>query len=561
MVTDKYYSRSKLMRLLSFIVVFFMIVTSAIVFNMSEVNAAPSQALKITSIKWSKTSVDVTLRESKALTVKLNVKVKNTYKKSNRIKVVIQNINTKKKLTAYTNKKGGKVEFSLTNAKKDIGKWKVISVSAITQTKKTVGTKPGYWGNGIWYPSVPLTQVVDKNLKTVKPSNNTKVLKVTCAPRSKTTLSVPGSVAASDTQIKLSATLKTEKGKSIAGETIKFQAVFDTVENGKLAIRSKSAKTNSKGVATVVLSIPASNNRGFKVSAFYNGKSKKYCASSAQKNVARVKENTKFISGPVWDGRTGTKTFQVKLVVNGGKNNGKPVVGMPIDWHFGNADKNNFPEMQFTRLNNKATTTNAQGVATLTTNVTKWLNYKVVVGVGTGRDDPKYNLPKDASYNITRKETIKYYTLDTSKLSLTGSGDYDLGTNWFALTNPASKVNMRIYGAQGVFIDEKGNPLPTANTFVGKHVRTKTTYSVEVSKSGTVQTTKTGDAKFSDDNFYYTPASNDVIVTDVSMSGYADADRIKVVFQLGDFGSDATNPEIRYVPIAGQANIEKVFIK
>lgn len=558
MITEKNYLKSKWMRLLSFIVVFFMIFTSAIVFNTSEVSAAPKQALKITSLKWSKTSVDVTLRDSKALIVKLNVKVKNTYKNSNKVKVVIQNTKTKKKMTAYTNKNGGKAEFAFDNAKKNIGNWKVISVSAIRQAKKKVATKPGYWGNGIWYPSAPVMNVIDQNIKTVKPSKNTKVLKVKCGPRTKISLNTPSSVLASDTHVSVSVTLKTEKGKAINGATIKFQAVFDTVVNGKLAMNTKSAKTNSKGVATVLIPIPDKNDREFKVSAFYEGKAKKYCASSAQKSVKRVKENTKFATGPAWDGRTGRKTFQVKLVVDGGKNNGKPVAGMPIDWSFSDANRNNFPEMGFNALNNTATVTNAQGVATLTTNVTKWLNYKVTVGVGTGYDQHKYNRPKNASYNITRKETIKYYTIDPSKLSLTGSTDYNLDKNWFKLA-AASKPFMRIYGAPGVFIDENGKPLPTASTFVGKHVKTKTTYSLTISQAGNVLSNKSGDAKFSDDKSPYKPSANDVIVTDVSMSGYTNADQIKVTFKLGDFGSDQYNPEIRYVPIASKATVEKVF--
>ena len=542
-------------KIASFAIIFCLVLTAVMMFNTLRVDAS-SQSLSITSSSWSKRSVDVTLSGAKQVKVKLNVKVKNTYRNSNKLKVTIQNTKTKKKLQAYTSYKGGKAEFSFTHAKKDIGTWKLISVTAVKQETKRGNWVPPYFSHGIFYPGRYMQHIVDKNLKTVTASNKARTMKVTCGQRTKLTISAPKTIVASDTKVTISATLKTEKGKVVKGETVHFQNIYGYVENGKIASAKMSAKTNSRGVATVTFNLRP-HDEDFEVQAYYNGKAKKYCTSSIKKKVARVRENTRFGLAPVWDGSTGQKTFRAQVVVNGGKNDGKPVANVPITWLFYNTDtKKSVPNMEQYRV-----FTNAQGFSTISSNVKDWYNYTIVVMAGTLPNGFLYNAPKDATYNLKRVQKTVYYTLNESLLSLTGSSDgIYANTNWFNIPNGASKSALRVYGAPGVFIDADGKPLDPALTYVTASINSKpATITVELkNSSGTTVTTKTDNAVFSDD--YSTLI--DIITSGVggiTMAEQATITQAKVTFQLGEFGSKNGSAEFRYVPIPGKATIEKVF--
>ena len=536
--------KSKLTRLLAFAAIFMMIFTSAVVFDLTEVNAA-KENLTITSLKWSKKSVDTTLKPQ---TVSLTVKAKNTYKKATKLKVVIQNTKTKNSLTTYAKKNGGKVSFAFSNDKSDIGTWKVVSVSAIYQVKKH-GTKPGYWdGFGNYHQAVATVTTIDKNLKTVKPSKKTKTFKVACGVRPKFSLNAPTTVIASDTQTSVSAILKTDKGKAIVGESIEFKVALG---NYGTVTWKGTAKTNAQGVATVNITLPSDER--FDVTASYKGKAKKYCAVSVKKNIYKVKENTKFASGPSWDGHTGRKTFQVQLVVNGGKNNGKPIAqaGIPVDWYFYDKATGN---VRLTFIS-KESVTDANGIARLTADIKEWLNYGVVVRVNTAVNSTKYNPPNEAEYSITRKETIRYYTLDPSKLSLTGGASYY--PDWFEVsTTSSAKRSPTIEGAPNIFIDENGKPLPPLETCVAISIK-PTTYKIDKLAPNTVLSIDSGNATFKDS--YH---DEDIVETIGTMPvEHLNATSLKVTFTLGEFGSDKYNPEFRYIPINGKSTIEKVFTK
>ena len=546
MFIEMKHPKNKLLRVLAFSIMFMIAFTSAVILNTSVANAATG-TLQITSLSWNKKSVDTTLKPK---TVSVNVKVKNTYTKATKLKVVIQNTKTKQRLTKYIGKDGGKASFAFGNSKPDIGTWKVVSVSTLYQVKE-YGVKPGYWDSfGNYHQAVNTVTTIDKTLKTVAVSNSPK-FKVVCGKRPKLSLGTPKSVIASDTQTKVTATLKTDKGKAIKGEKLTFKVVLN-VYHGPTTWKG-TARTNSKGVATVNIKIP--KNSDFYVIAEYKGKAKKYCAVSTNKRLFKTKENTKFAYGPSWDGHTGKKNFQVQLVVNGGKNNGKPVdqAGIPVNWTF--YDKvTGHPEMTFISGESK---TNAQGIAKLTVDVKKWLNYYVVVRVNNSVASDKYNPPKDTEYNITRKQTIKYYTIDPSKLSLTGG--YSYYPDWFTVPNTSSaKRSPVIESSPGAFIDENGKPLSPLATCVEKAIK-PTTYNIDILAPTTVLSVDSGEATFVDN---WSGGDSDLIETSGNMPvAYLDTTSLRVTFTLGEFGSDKYNPEFRYVPISGKSTIVKTFTK
>lgn len=427
---------------------------------------AATGTFQVTGLSWAKSKVDTTLKsKSNPMNVKLKISAINTISGSNKIAITIQNTKSKAKLTSYADKNGGTATFLFHNAKKHKGKWKVISVKAVKKGKKVIGKVPGYWQFGRWQPGTDLVKDTSKTLYTETRSG--PFITVKCGSQTKVTLSSPKSIYASAKTVTLKATLKNEKGKPVKGQKVKFQLVPGLESKNTITKSNKpivvTAKTNSKGVATVKAKTPQvaySNTafRGFTTTVYYMGKAKKFCASESKaQETTQPKEKTAFVLAPTWDGHTGMRSFSVKLVVSSGSNKGKAVSGIPIDWRFKDARTGGMYHQITTK-------TDSTGTAKTSWNVKEWFDYDVMVNatLETMKKTP-YVMPALKTYQIKKKTSIVKYTVNTSKVSLLGGNDPS--GSWFTyLSTAPGKAFITVAGAEGVLVDAAGKPLPHVGT-------------------------------------------------------------------------------------------------
>ena len=425
--------------------------------------AKTEESFTVTSFKWEKKSADITLTAPDSfLQAKLTVKVKNSVKNSNCVAVTIENTKTKVKQTKHTGKSGGTVFFMFDSTKKNAGAWEVISVSAAKRTEKKVGTSPGYWDHwGKWNPPIDVIAVSYENLKTVKQKDKNGFNLLRGADTT-LMLNISKSLLASEANASVSATLKDEKGKALANETIRFLLVPGN-SPGRISSANKptivTARTNSSGIATVNVQVPRlpyDNYEflGFTTSAYYEGKAKKYCVSqSTSVATSQPKEATAFVAAPIWDGHTGTRTFTSKLVVSGGPNDGKAVSGIPIEWIFWNRGSMHHTD------DNAVTNASGETSTIWTLQQGDWLDYEVTLSskLSSMLNTP-YAPPATKTYQLTKQQGTKNYTVDWSKVILLGGSTGDAG-NWFS-ASAASKAFITVASMEGILIGTDGAPLP-----------------------------------------------------------------------------------------------------
>lgn len=515
----------------------------AAVFCMTASEVQAAETFAITRLKWVKGTVDTTLKtESNPMNVKLKVGAINTVGQSNRIAVTIQNTKSKTKLTAYVGKTGGTATFELYNTKKHTGKWKIVSVSAVRLRTKVVGRVPGSWVNGKWQSGFNVVSNTYKKLKTINTSEPS--LTVKCGAQTQLTLAAPSSVYASVTTVPLTATLKNDKGKPVAGQTVRFQLVpgrasKSTVTREDPAILV-SAVTDSKGVATVNAKVPQSaysetEYRGFTTTAYYQGKAKKYCASeSTARETTQPKEKTAFVLAPTWDGHTGARSFSVQLAIAEGERKGTPVAGVPVEWQFKTATNGEL-------YHKVAENTNAEGFSTTAWSISKWDDYDVLVNTQlSSMKSMPYAPPTPETFRIAKKQDTVGYTVNTSKFQLLGGLSADV--NWFAGSG-ASKAFGTLAGAEGVLVNAAGAPLP----HVGTITPSKMTCTIQDASAGSAYLVQNKQIDFS------LNARNVIPVTTASRftvdAPARAATRVQVTLTLPTF-TGLYNAEYVYVPLA-----------
>ena len=567
--TQNFNKRAPFIRFMAFFMTLCLIFTTVLVATPQEVLAAPQNTMSVKSVKWGKKTVDTTLSSTyQQYNVSLNIKLTNTVKNCNSVLVTIQNTKTKKKMSAEVDKKGGTATFAFNNTKGHLGKWKVVSLQARKVTKRKSTTTPGYWFFFFYVPP-KTTHYADKvtKLKTVNVKSS-KTVSIICGQPTNLVVSTVRSIYASDKTTKISATLKTAKGKVVANKKICFQLTPNITGAKPLVVY---ATTDKKGVATVAAAkVPQHNYSedsfsGFTVSAFFEGTKKKFCASvSKGVTVAQPKEKTQIVLAPVWDGHTGTRTFTTKVVVAEGKNKGLPVVGAPLTWDFVDADRTTDG---YGYHDDASLKTNSAGISTLNKKIDKWINYKVSI-FATSRahlsmSDTAYRFPAKVTYTISRQQGTKYYSLDMSKISLLGPGDgIYKNTIWFDVDSTASKSRMRVYGAPGVFVDEKGMPLSAVPS-----VKTSTSKcTLEVISPAIPTADKyiaNGDLlDFVDGYSMGTTFEPDTISSEFGAnSEQRKATEVKLTINLEPFVNSKAFPEFKYLPVSGGTTLTKTFKK
>ncbi|MCL2526706.1 MAG: hypothetical protein FWE46_06680, partial [Coriobacteriia bacterium] len=322
-----------------------LILIATLAFMISEFTFAPEAdagpaaggALKISSLKWEAATTDISLVSASSFkTVRLKVKGKCTVKGSNKIRVTIKNTATGATKTAFTGKSGGNANFTFENQKNNAGSWKVISVEAVNRKWTKVGRRAGFWDStGRWNAAADVYAWKSKSLKKLK--YNKPAMKIVRGQDTSITLAgTPTSLFADETRVSLKATVRTAGGAAAAGQLVNFTV---TPSSSAVAAVRTTAVTNAAGVASVVSNTPAGIGE-FTVSAAHAGTARQYLpASTGGHRVTRPLVRTDFVLQPAWDGNTGTKTFKTQLVIAEGKDKGKPLVNVPVDWQFKHAEE------------------------------------------------------------------------------------------------------------------------------------------------------------------------------------------------------------------------------
>jgi len=515
---------------------------------------------KVTSLKWKKSTVDATLSSSFYITnAELSVKAKNTVKGANCTTATIKNTKSGVMLTSYTKKSGGTIRFSMNQSSSYLGKWKVIKAAAAKRTVKQSGSVPGYWdGFGKWQPSVPIYTSSYKSIKSVKKSK--PILNVVKGKETKITIDAPKSLLVDEADVSFSATLKDDKGNPVAGNKINFLILDEADEfNANVKPNLVSGTTNSSGVVEVKGKIPKDSWRVI-IKVIFPGAAKKYCASENSTKVDMKKLKTEYVvvneDNFGWDGHTGAKSFNIKLSIAEGKDKGKPLPGMATVWKFKYNDASRPEDVNkeaFASEYGKYPKTNAEGIATesiaMKPNSADWSDYDVEVHPDAESFDKTIYLPPDmAKFTMKKKQGVKKYTIDLSKIKLMNrSGDKD----WFLETSLSQKNTMNMVSNGEMLLDESGNALTSATegTFNTSSTSDKIFYSA---KSVT-----TGNMIAANKAISYKAISLFDLSTPISVaSADYNSTEILITFTLSEF-ENPTCAEYKYVPLT--ETVSKTF--
>ena len=428
---------------------------------------AASGGFSIKSLKWVKKSIDVTTTFAEATQqARLKVSVNNSVAGSNSTSVTIQNTKSKVKMTEDAFK--GTAVFAFKNTKKHAGKWKVISVAAVRKTTKTIGRTQGSWGaSGQWIPGTNIVKTTRKVLRSI--SRSSPVITVTRGKETKLTLgALPKSQWADEQTIAVKATLKDEKGKPVANQTVTFDLNVGThLSNWGYGTHIKTtATTNSSGVAQVTSKVtqePKGDTEldGFTVRAYFGGKAKKYCPSvSGTTPVAQPKPKTAFTVAPTWDGHTGQKEFSTRLTILEGKDKGKPLPGVGINWVF-----NDVGVTGGTPIINRTTATDANGFARTSVdwkpNSASWKDYDLqthTAQAGSSVFESPYQ-PATAKYTLKKQQGIKRYTVDMNQITVGSTLGGAAADNWFDAPATYRDVLTLKSGTTGLILGEDGKAM------------------------------------------------------------------------------------------------------
>ena len=303
--------------------------------NTTEVSAAKKTKIKVTSVKFSPKSFDVTLEKEKTI-----------------------------KATPSNWSKA----FSDQLTK---GKWKV---SKVVFKKATPQPKKKYFVNGYWdafwrwhagYWVTPIK--VSKPLATVKVNNKATFELFEGNPTHVTLAASPASSVKATGTMTYTAKL-TSGNKPVANAYVIFNFYGESIN---VSLRDKSrmtckAKTNASGIATLtlkkdVVSLFTNGESYISCISSFAGTAKKYKVSSSANYTATKVEKEKLIISSfdtsAWDGHSGSGSYSAKVV----DESGKGVEGVPIKFYLDSYASSN-SRVHTTEAN---VTTDANGVATV----------------------------------------------------------------------------------------------------------------------------------------------------------------------------------------------------
>ena len=466
----------QLMQLLSLTVIFVCLITAIMLINPVPVQA--SSKVKISSIKFSPKSADISLRKITNVTLTFNID-KNV-SGANYAIVQLKNGNKKRNVGGFAKVNGKRVSFTFKAAPTDLpntesarignGKWTVSKVTlkkAIPQRKWISGYWLGWtWWSGHWQT----TYIIPKSSLASGTTTSKTSFRIYEGKATSINCSAPKTVEATGTAT-FKATLKTG-GKVMKNKQIEFR-FYPSSTTGSLV--TKKTKTNSKGVATVTLNSAEISKFGDNLycSATYAGQAKKYRGSGNLKPTnTKVTRETLVITGDTskWDGHSGVRTYTARVVSN---KKGTPVPNINVDFRL------SFSNGYFTSGSAK---TNANGIATVNLEMdrTDWKKN------GTAQLSILFNNSPPACYKIgsrswtssslpMKQGTIKY-KIDTSKIEITDRNGVDWGKG--SVSN-AYQININ----GNAFIDEAGKALnifgtaDDVGTFSGTFIGDNITFS------------------------------------------------------------------------------------
>jgi hypothetical protein len=262
-------------RLLSFFVVFCLVFTTVAIASTEEASAASK--VNVTSVKWAKKAVDLTLANAK---VKFTIKLPKVNGATNTNVILTKG---KGSISLVLGATGGSSTVALSQGAE--GTWKVKSVEYYKRVASGREWSPGHWSGSHYINGTYVTRYKTTKLKKGTPSKNAS-LKVTCSPKTTTTVkrvsaAIPGYPAIFE------ATLKSGS-KPIAGQKVK---IFLS-EDGNSWTSFGTGETNSNGVARVSTDpIPGKyleQGAHSYYAAQFSGVAKKYAWSKSTTEAGKV---------------------------------------------------------------------------------------------------------------------------------------------------------------------------------------------------------------------------------------------------------------------------------
>ena len=411
------------------------------------------------------------------------------------------------------------------------GKWKVTKI-VLREAKKEKR-----WYNLFEYYYI--TVVSKKVLATAKVTKPTTFQLIEGKPVTIST-SFPKSVkATSDATI--SATLKSN-GKALKNETLEFRFDWGT----------QKVKTDARGVAEVKVpsSKIANNFSEVPFEVLYKGKAKKYRqGTSGEKEIGITRDKLEIVVTQAdigWNGSSGNLTYKAK-VVNANTKAATP--NIPVRFRL---VASGMGEVEATA------NTNSAGIATVNMGyaANRWQKDRTatlyVSYTNDFYDNPYYlRGPSYEKPGLATKQTVKYYTLNISKLKVLNDSGLPWGTGG---TSGNQQLNSMIYIEADAAFYVDGKLL----TIGGKSNGCITVPGGTITKNGTPLTHPPYFSAFS---LYY---SDGKLVGGTGVQGgngmaynVTNANRLTFdpITDLGEFSIKGTNSEYLYKPAPGQVPI------